>query len=172
MARLDDGWYAVQVRPKSECFVADLLGEKGYERFVPLYRHRRRWSDRVKESDQPLIPNYVFCFVTSAAMGPVLTTPGAVRIVGAGRTPLPVDPQEIEALRRIDAMRLNAQPWPFLREGQVVEVTHGALSGLRGMLLSVKTARRLVVSVSLLGRSVSVELDSDAVVAVSGSMPS
>jgi len=162
---LECRWYAVQVRPKSERFTSQLLGAKGYEPFFPLYRSRRRWSDRIKELELPLIPNYVFCRVLPDAMGNIVTTPGVVRLVGAGRTPIAVDDREIDALQRIDALRLDARPWPFFHEGQWVEILDGPLAGVRGVLLRVKSAHRLVVSVSLLQRSVAVELDASSVFA-------
>jgi len=40
---------------------AATLRGKGYEEFLPLYRSRRRWSDRIKELDVPLFPGYLFC---------------------------------------------------------------------------------------------------------------
>jgi transcription antitermination factor NusG len=54
-------------------------------------------------------------------------------------------------------------PHPYLREGDWVEVTHGPLAGLQGILLRKGSRARLVISVRLIERAVSVELDSDAV---------
>jgi transcription antitermination factor NusG len=167
---LECRWYAVQVRPKSERCTSQFLHAKGYDPFLPLYPCRRRWSDRIKELHLPLIPNYLFCRVTSEAIGAIVTTPGVIRIVGAGRTPIAIDDHEISALQRIDALRLSARPWPFLREGQTVQVTDGPLAGTRGVLLRVKSAQRLVVSVSLLQRSVAVELDANSVFADVGAL--
>jgi transcription antitermination factor NusG len=113
----------------------------------------------------PLIPNYLFCRVTPDAMGSIVTTSSVIRIVGAGGTPIAVDDDEISALQRIDALRLDAQPWPFFREGQSVQILDGPLAGICGVLLRVKSANRLVVSVSLLQRSVAVELDANSVFA-------
>lgn len=46
---MDCRWYALYVRPHAERMVSESLRLKGYEEFVPYYRARRRWSDRVKE---------------------------------------------------------------------------------------------------------------------------
>ena len=54
-------WYALRVRPRFEKMVASALLSKGYEGFLPLYRHRSRWSDRIKEVLLPLFPGYMFC---------------------------------------------------------------------------------------------------------------
>ena len=59
--RRDCFWYAIRVRSKFENIACATLSDKGYETFLPLYRSRRRWSDRVKELDLPLFPSYLFC---------------------------------------------------------------------------------------------------------------
>ena len=59
--------------------------------------------------------------------------------------------------------RLPAQPWPYLEAGDRVRIRAGALRGLEGILISVKGNQRLVLSVTLLRRSVAVELDSHSV---------
>jgi len=169
MTSFESGWYAVQVQPKCERFVAELLASKGYERFLPLYVERRRWSDRIKSLEVPLIPHYVFCRIAAESVGRIVTTPRVVRIVGCGRTPVPVDPQEIDTLQRIDACRLSAEPWPFLRVGQTVEIRSGPLNGTRGVLLRIKGADRLIVAVTLLQRAVAVEVDAAWVVATTTS---
>jgi len=54
-------WYALRVRPRFEKMVASTLLMKGYEGFLPLYRKKSRWSDRIKESVLPFFPGYIFC---------------------------------------------------------------------------------------------------------------
>jgi transcription antitermination factor NusG len=136
------------------------LRGKGYEEFLPLYRSRRRWSDRIKELDLPLFPGYLFCrFDVSDRLMPILTTPGVIGIVGAGKTPVPVDDEEIEAIRALLRSGLVVQPWPFLRVGSKVYIEGGPLAGVEGIISNTDKVYRLVVSVSLLQRSVAVEID-------------
>jgi transcription antitermination factor NusG len=52
-----------------------------------------------------------------------------------------------------------AKSWPYLKVGQKVRVEVGSLSGVEGILLRDKGSDRLVLSVTVLQRSVSVELD-------------
>ncbi len=161
MASIDlkDSWYVLHVRPRAELAVARQLAEKGYEQFVPLYRSRRRWADRVKDLDLPLFPSYVFCRVTSQSAGRIVTTPGVVRIVGAGNVPVPVDEDEVRALQRVSTRREGLEPWPYVHVGQRVELRAGPLRGLQGVLVQASGGDRLIVSVSLLQRSVSVRID-------------
>jgi transcription antitermination factor NusG len=144
-----------------------MLGEKGYELFLPTYLSRRRWSDRVKQIEMPLFPGYLFCRVTPESSGRIVMTPGVIRFVGIGNSPLPIDDQEIDALRMVVESEFKVEPWPFLRVGQTVRIETGPLTGLTGLLVRVANQHRVVVSVSLLQRSVAVEIDSVSVTPVS-----
>lgn len=153
-------WYALQIQTKLGSVVSATLRGKGYEEFLPLYRSRRRWSDRVKTVDLPLFPGYLFCRCdVSDRLMPILTTPGVIGILGAGRIPIAVDEEEIEAIRAILGAGLAAKPWPFLHVGSKVYMEGGPLAGLEGIVTNMDKAWRLIVSVSLLQRSVAVEID-------------
>jgi len=156
-------WYAIRVKSRFEKVVSEVLRGKGYEEFLPLYSSSREWSDRVKVVQLPLFAGYVFLRLDITQRLPVLQTPGVVSFVSMGADPATIEPEEIEAIRRILQTGLPVGPWPYLREGQEVEVDRGALKGLRGILLKVKNSHRLVVSVNMLQRSVAVEVDRDAV---------
>jgi transcription antitermination factor NusG len=150
-------WYAVYTRVQHEKIVAQALAVKGYEEFLPLCRCRRRWSDRIKDLELPLFPGYVFCRFDAEQRLPILVTPGVHHIVGIGKIPLPVEEAEIAAIQSIVRTGLPTEPWPFLQVRQRVRIDSGPLEGL---LLAVKKPYRLVVSVTLLQRSVAVEIDS------------
>jgi len=154
-------WFAVKVRSGHEKRTATVLHYKGYEWFLPLYRCQRRWSDRMKELDLPLFPGYLFCRFDVCNRLPILKTTGVLGIVGLGRTPIPVETREISALESIVKAGAPVQPWPFLEVGRQVRIEHGALRGLEGIVLDCKTQCRLVVSVTLLQRSVAVEIGRD-----------
>jgi transcription antitermination factor NusG len=156
-------WFALQVRMRHETAVADHLQGKGYEWFLPLYKARRRWSDRVKEVDSPLFPGYLFCRFNPHDRLPILKTPGVTQIVGYNHVPVPVDEQEIEAIRRLVASGVPNFPCAYLEVGTKVRIEAGALRGLEGILMDLKGKRRLVLSITILQRSVAVEIDSDAV---------
>jgi transcription antitermination factor NusG len=99
----------------------------------------------------PLFPGYTFCRFDVNSRLPILVTPGVQFIVGVGRTPLAVEDAEIQSLR----------PWPYVKIGQTVEIERGPLQGLSGIILRIKNVDRLIVSVSLLMRSVAVEMDQE-----------
>lgn len=154
-------WFAIQVRTSAEKLATNLLQYKGFECFLPLSKSRRRWSDRIKELEVALFPGYLFCRFDPGNRLPILKTPGVIQIVGLGKTPIPVDEDEIAAIQRVGKSGLAAQPWPFLQTGQTARIECGPLRGLIGMVVNVKSESKLVLSVTLLHRSVAVEVDRD-----------
>lgn len=107
----------------------------------------------------PLFPGYVFCRFDVVDRLPLLIIPGVVCVVGLGKTPLPVKDEEIEAIRTLVASGLPLQPWPLLAVGDRVRIEEGPLRGVTGAVMAVKGTLQLVVSVTLLQRSVTVTMD-------------
>ena len=109
--------------------------------------------------DLPLFPGYLFCRLNLEDRMPLITTPGFLYIVGVGRNPEPVDESEILAIRSVLRSGFPVMPWPSLMVGQKVQLKHGPLRGLEGVLTKIADQHRIFVSVTLLKRSISVEVD-------------
>ena len=154
-------WYALCVRPRYEKLATLMLTNKGYETLLPLYKCRRRRPDRYKEIQLPMFPGYLFCQFDPNARLPILTTPGVLHVVGSGRAPISIDRAEMEAVRHLAQSQLRAEPHPYLEVGQKVYIQEGPLVGTVGILLAKKNSHRVIISVTLLRRSVSVEIDRD-----------
>ncbi len=164
-------WFALRVRSRYENIVAAFLEGKGYESFLPTYWCRRRWSDRIKKIELPLFSGYLFCRFNPQTRLPILAAPGVISIVGIGKNPVPIDEFEIAAVRTLVRSDLPHEPWPYVRIGQRVRIEHGALFGLEGILQSFRGRHRIVVSVSLLQRSVAAEIDSAWVAPIKPYLP-
>lgn len=159
-----EAWYAVRTRSNFERAVASVLASKGFSPFLPAYRVKTRWSDRVVETEKPLFPGYLFCrFDPISKRLPILTTPGVVSVLGSCGEPEAVPDHEIEAVEAVLRSGRHAEPHAFLREGQRVRVNSGSLEGLEGLLLRRKSDWRLLISVTMLNRSLSVEVDRETV---------
>jgi transcription antitermination factor NusG len=151
-------WYALTVAPRKEKVTAQTLRVAGFEDFLPLYSSERFWSDRIKRLERPLFPGYVFCRFDPRLRQVILKTPGVVSIVSFGKTPEPVDDGEVGALQAVCRSGLAATPWPTPEVGSKVQLHEGPLRGLEGILVEDKKTR-LVLSLTLLQRSVAVEID-------------
>lgn len=156
-------WYALQVHHKKEKITARLLQYKGFDPYLPTYPVKRRWSDRVKLLDEPLFPGYVFCKLDLGVSVPIVTTPGVFRIVGSGPKPTAIPEKEIDMIARIVSSTVPAEPWPYIACGDRVTISHGPLRGVEGIFVSVKNNFKIVVSITLLQRSMAVEVERDAV---------
>ena len=152
-------WFALRVRSNFEKPVSALLKAKGVEEFLPSYRSRRLWSDRIHDVDLPLFPGYVFCRIPVEDRATALATTGVVCMIGIQKQPIAIPDEEIAAIRTMVSSQSKVEPWPFLRIGQRVRVRRGPLAGVEGILLKVKDSCRLIVSVTLLGRSVATGID-------------
>jgi len=142
-----------------EAGVASNLHIKGYEAFLPTFKKKRNWSDRIKTVDLPLFPGYLFCRLDATKRLPILMMPGVNCIVGMGGVPVPIDPAEVEAIRTIVSSGLNYEPHPYVSVGQKVRIKEGVFSGMTGFVVYLKNEQRLILSVQLLMRSVSIEID-------------
>lgn len=156
-------WYALQTRARHEKAVSNYLRLKGVEQFLPLYKSRREWSDRVRVVELPLFGGYIFCRLEPGSIVSVLNTPGVIHVLGYGTEPAPVPDGEIAAIRRLVESNAPVLPCPYLKEGALVRIRSGAMKGLEGRLERIKNHCRLVLSVHLLQRSVALEVDPECV---------
>ena len=156
-------WFALQVVPKHEKSVDRILECKGYDHFLPTYYVRRKWSDRVKVVEEPLFPGYVFCKSQKNLMEIIRGFPGIIRIVAFGGKPHPVPDKEIEALQQIVRGKREYSAFPYLNAGQKVQVMSGPLAGISGTIMQFKNRDRLVISLDVIMKSVSVEIDQSEV---------
>jgi len=139
--------------------VAQHLSTRNIEFFLPVYRQISRWKNGLRVPiDRPLFPGYVFVRIDRSERVRVLELPGVLSIVGAGREPVSLPMEEIEALRNAAAY-LNVEPHPYLNVGSTARVCRGPLAGMTGIIVRKKNKSRLIVSLELIMKSVSVEID-------------
>jgi transcription antitermination factor NusG len=137
-----------------------LAGRPQIDAFLPLWERR----SRVEGLDQawiqvPLFPGYCFARFGYGDRLRVLKAFGVVDLVGPGGEPEPIPDAEMQAIHSLVGSGLTYEPFPFLAEGMEVEVTRGPMMGVRGRLLRKDRGLRVVLSVTSIRQSVSVEID-------------
>lgn len=152
-------WYAAYTSANHEKQVAQQLGARDVEHFLPLYASIRQWKDRRVELELPLFPGYVFVRILLPERLKVLQVPGVAQLVGFGGLPAALPAEEIEALRASLAHGMRAEPHPFLVTGRRVRVKAGPLAGVEGILTRRKNRARFVLSVEPIQQSVAVVVD-------------
>jgi transcriptional antiterminator NusG len=154
--RNESCWFAIQVKPGFEFNIASVLKSKGYEEFVPTYRSEEGGRGSAKK---PLFSGYVFCRFDPEVRAPIVTTPGVIRVVGYGRSPAFLSDSEMQAVRAVASSNLPAKPHSYFAPGQSVRIREGPLRGVEGAIAQSGDRQCLVVSVSLLQRSIAVEVE-------------
>ena len=149
--RMNRKWFVVYTRPRWEKKVDQLLAAKGIERYCPLHKVKRRWSDRVKLVELPLLTSYVFVCVEQGEMAKVRNTPGVLNFIYWNGLPAVVRESEIAAIRRflevyeeVEAIRLDVKP------GDEVKVASGLLMDRKAKVLEVKR-KKVKIRIESLG---------------------
>lgn len=153
-------WYAVQTRSRHEKIVARHLEGQGFATFLPITIQLRQWSDRRKLVELPLFPGYTFVRMVYQPEQRlrVLGTEGIVAFVGMHGQGVPIPDQQIEYIQTLLTAEVPFESYPFLKVGQRVRICSGSLDGTEGILVGQESDRRLVISVELIQRSVSIRV--------------
>jgi transcription antitermination factor NusG len=152
-------WFAAYTFSCQEKRVALHLSLRNIDFFLPLHRKTNHWRNGLHMLiERPLFPGYVFVKINSKDRARVLELSGVHSLVGAGRQPTPLLYEEIEALRR-GMHLLNAEPHPVLRSGERVLIRKGPLEGMTGIVVRQKNSVRVILTLELIVKSISVEVD-------------
>lgn len=154
-------WLAVSTMPRHEKRIAQHFEARQVEFFLPLYRSNRRWNDGSNVSlDLPLFPGYIFARVGRRERSRILQIPGVYSLVaGTGKEPASLSESEICALRAGLAER-RAEPHGLVTVGQKARIRSGALTGMSGVVVRIKGALRVVLTLEMIMQSIAVEVDS------------
>jgi len=159
---LPDGnhWYAVHAKSRHEKRVAALWMEKGICGFLPLLRQIHRWSDRQCAVEVPMFSCYAFVRAARTVEDriKILQTPGVIGFVGSEGQGTPIPQEQIECLRAAIRENIPCYPHAYITAGRRVRICGGSLDGVEGIFERKGCDQRLVVSVELLQRSVSIQV--------------
>jgi transcription antitermination factor NusG len=161
LAQQEPKWYAIYTRSRFEKRVADLLQEKEIFTFLPLLQQMHRWSDRWSKVEVPAFSCYAFVRVvtTAEARAKVLRTPGVLGFVGSEGLGTSIPDEEIENLLTIFNQKIPCVVHPFVNVGSRVRIRGGSLDGIEGIIVGQNQDMSIVVSVGLLGRSLSIRAE-------------
>ena len=82
-----------------------------------------------------------------------------VGIIGFEGEPAVIPDMQIEALKRLVFSILPCDPYPYITEGDRMEITRGPLQGLQGNLIEKKGVYRFILSIDLIQQAVACEID-------------
>ncbi len=133
-----------------------------------LPRHERQVRERLlaygfSPVQLRFLPAFLFLRFHPAQRLQIAAISGVHSIVGFAAQPAPVDEDELEAWRRVSDARLAVSPAPFPAYGRPCRIGRGPLEGIRGVCLGSSSDPRVVISLSLLQRSIAVPIPPDSV---------
>jgi transcription antitermination factor NusG len=159
-------WFALYVRTRRERTVAASLVEKGYETYLPLMSEKRYYSKKTRSVGVPCFPGYLFCRLDPINRLSLMMTPDIYSIVKRGTELEAIPDTEISALKVLLASGTSLERYTHLSAGDEVYIRRGPLAGIQGVLLRTGCSQRVAVSITLLQRSVSAEVDYDDIAPV------
>ena len=157
-------WYALWTNSHCEQLVHDQLQAKGFDAFLPRMEIWSRRNGERRVTSAPLFPGYLFlrhAAMTKDAYIELCKARGLVRVLGERWDRLDLVPDhELHAIRTVLEARVPVLLHPYLRDGERVRIVAGPLADVEGILVRTKPNKGLMVlRVSLLQRSVAVEVD-------------
>jgi len=155
-------WYAIHTSSHHEQRVYERLVKKSIHAFLPKMEVWSRRKDRRKRIQVSLFPGYLFVNVDldPYVILEILNTPGVAYILRNNGKFTPIPENQIASIQKLLKNDVLIKPYPYLKIGQRVRIVNGPLMGCEGILLKIKpNKQRLIVSIDLLKRSISAEID-------------
>lgn len=163
-------WHVLWTHSNYESAVYEQLCTKGYEIF---FARMDQWVASKKGKHLvrvPMFRSYLFIHhcIDKYDYIDICKTKGLVRILGDRWDKLAAIPdKEIEAIRMVCSADCPVRHYPYLQHGDKVRMTRGSLKDTEGILIrNDDLTGLLVISVAMLNRSVSVEVNCTDVVPV------
>ncbi len=155
-------WLVVYTRPRQEKALAGELRHLGITYFLPLVLRETVSGGRRRRNLYPLFASYLFFAGDEAAREACLRTGRVVQLVTPTHQQRPRLAHELKQLE----LALRCRPESVvvhrkLEPGTPVRITSGAMRGVEGVVINSDNKRRLLLAVSTLGVSVTVELHAD-----------
>lgn len=151
-------WFAVSTRSRCEKAVQRALEKKSIAHYLPLMSKKRTYRSGQRKVILPLIPGYIFVFITHQDYLQVLQTENVAGFVRFGAEINPIPQTEIDLLKTLckDNVHEIIPGKANYSRGEAVEVIKGPLMGVKGNLITVQGQNNLVVELKNIGNSLQI----------------
>lgn len=152
-------WYAVYVNVKHEKKVVKKLQEQNIEAYSPIVKRIQQWSDRKKTVEFPMLSGYVFVKIDLQNKEKVLHSPGVFSFIKFNGVEAKIRDVEIGVLKSIEMSGYDVtQEVEEMTILDNVEVTQGALKGLKGTIVQMNNTNYVQIVLESINQSVKVKL--------------
>lgn len=153
----DARWFAFYTIARHEKDLMRVLAAASVPFYAPLAKHRTRSpGGRLRESQRPLFPGYVFSRVDERQRRLALETKTISRSIPVMDVEALL--KDLRAVKRLVDLDRPLLPEEKLEPGHVVKILTGALQGVEGTVVGRRGRERFVVAVRFLNRGVAVQI--------------
>jgi transcription antitermination factor NusG len=146
-------WYAVYTAPRAEKKVSERFTLEGIEHYLPLQTVKRRWSDRIKEVEVPIVNGYIFVRILHLDFSKVTLVYGALAFVREGGQPVAIPDKQLDRLRFM--VEHAEEPVEYSQEsfehGESIRICKGPLEGMMGELVEMKGKHKVLIRLERFG---------------------
>ena len=152
-------WIAVRSKPRAEKVALKQLEKKGMQAYLPLVRQKRKWSDRMKWVELPLLPGYLFAKVELKNSLFVIQTHGVSTVVKFGDEVAVVQESVVTSIRLALEGGYELEPTEYFTNGDEVEVIEGPMKGMKGIVSATKGVEKLIIKIDALQQAIAVHIE-------------
>ena len=153
-------WWVAHVKSRQEKALARHLQPLGIPYYLPQREQKIRRTGRKFVSYLPLFPGYLFFRGMDDDRHAAHRSDLVAQVIEVVDQPL-LD-TELGRLRTLQESGLPLASHPYIEPGTAVSINDGPFRGYEGVVLRAKGQLRIVVSISMLRTSFTVELDREA----------
>lgn len=153
---LQGDWWVAHTKSRAEKALAWDLLEHSVPYFLPMVRKNMLWGGRRRTLLLPLFASYIFVCGSPEDRYKTLRTNRVCQMI-----PVTQRQQflaELNAIRYAIESDAPIQLYPYAAVGRRCRVAKGALRGIEGIVAQTRTGTRLMLQVSMLGQSASLEI--------------
>lgn len=150
-------WWVAHTRSRQEKALARYLLPLGVPFYLPQHERRIRRASRSLVSHLPLFPGYVFFRGDAGQRQAALRSRLLVQVLEVPNQPLLQ--RELAQLHMLQQSGATIVPYEEFGPGDSVRILEGPFQGYSGVVIRPKARLRLVVSVTMLRKTIAVEFD-------------
>ncbi len=157
---IESKWYVFYTKSRFEKSVFKLLTKSGIEAFLPLKKELRKWSDRKKIVEVPVLSSYIFVKIPKYKILDVLKYPGISRYISFNGLPATIREKDIELLKK--AIENNNEIElvdSYLTKGSKVKFISGAFANYEAVIIKHNKKNKIIVEIEGLNQSILITVD-------------
>lgn len=152
-------WFVVRTNPKAEKKVAERFCNLAIEHYLPLYKTIKKWHDRKKRVEEPLIKGYIFVYLSEKERYKTFDVPGVVRYLFVNGKIATISENDIDNLKlfcRFEEIVIEKNKHNI---GDEIEIISGELIGLRGFIKETVKGNFILIEIDSLGFFASIKIN-------------